>query len=91
MTQAEHRNLFTGIVEMDETCIGGKPGKGTKGDGPDGHNKRGCGIKKAPVIGATERNGNVTAKAITRDKIKARNLRAFVRDHVDTESASLTY
>ncbi len=34
MTQAEHRLLLAGIVEMDETFIGGKPRKGTKGDGP---------------------------------------------------------
>ncbi len=34
MTQAEHRGLLTGIIEMDETYIGGKPRKGTgkKGD-----------------------------------------------------------
>ena len=28
MSQAEQRNLLTGIVEMDETYIGGKPRKG---------------------------------------------------------------
>ena len=33
MTQAEQRGLLTGIVEMDETYVGGKPRKGTKGDG----------------------------------------------------------
>ena len=36
MSQAEHRDLLQGIVEMDETYIGGKPRKGTKGDGEDG-------------------------------------------------------
>ena len=45
MTQAEHRNLLTGIVEMDETYIGGKPRKGTKGDGPDGTHPRGRGTR----------------------------------------------
>ena len=30
MTQAEHRNLLTGIVEMDEAYVGGKPRKGNK-------------------------------------------------------------
>ena len=29
MSQAEHRDMLTGIVEMDETYIGGKPRKGT--------------------------------------------------------------
>lgn len=35
-TQREQRELLTGIVEMVETYIRGKPHKGTKGDGPDG-------------------------------------------------------
>ena len=89
MTQAEHRNLLTGIVEMDETYVGGKPRKGTKGDGPDGRHKPGRGTKKAPVVDAVERGGKVTAKAVAKDKMKGRHLRAFVRDRVDTERAAL--
>ena len=89
MTQAEGRSLLTGIVEMDETYIGGKPRKGTKGDGPDGTHRRGRGTKKAPVIGAVERDGNVTAKAMRKDKMKGKHLRAFVKDRVDTSKASL--
>ena len=89
MSQAEQRDLLTGIVEMDETYIGGKPRKGTKGDGPDGTHPRGRGTKKAPVIGAVERGGKVTAKAVAKDKMKSRNMRAFVRERVDTDSACL--
>ncbi len=81
MTQAEQRGLLTGIVEMDETYIGGKPRKGTKGDGPDGQHRRGRGTKKAPVIGAVERGGKVSAKAVQKDKMKGRHMRAFVRLH----------
>lgn len=61
MTQIEHRNILQGIVEMDETYIGGKPRKGTHGDDKDGKHKRGRGTKKAPVIGAVQREGDVTA------------------------------
>ena len=89
MTQAEHRDLLTGIVEMDETYIGGKPRKGTKGDGPDGSHPRGRGTKKAPVVGAVERGGKVTAKTVKKDKMKGRHMRAFVRDRVDTSKAAL--
>ena len=89
MTQAEHRELLTGVVEMDETCVGGKPPKGTKGDGEDGKHKPGRGAKKAPVVGAVERGGRVTAKAVQKDKLKDRNLRAFVRERVDTDAAEL--
>ena len=31
MAQSEHRNLLTGIVEMDETYVGGKPRRGNQG------------------------------------------------------------
>lgn len=55
MMQADQRPMLTGIVEMDETYIGGKPRKGTKGDGKDGKHKPGRGTKKAPVVGAVER------------------------------------
>ncbi len=89
MTQAQHRNLLTGIVEMDETYVGGKPRKGSKGEGPNGQHKRGRGTKKAPVIGVVERDGNVTAKAVAKDKMKGKHLRAFVRERVDIGNASL--
>ena len=87
MSQAIQRNLLTGIVEMDETYIGGKPRKGSYL--PDDPPKRGRGTKKAPVIGAVERGGRVTAKAVTNDKMKGRHLKAFVRDRVDTGKSCL--
>ena len=89
MAQSEHRNLLTGIVEMDETYVGGKPRRGSRGDRPDGQHTRGRGTKKAPVVGAVERGGNVTAKTVAKDKLKGRHLRAFVRARIDTERAGL--
>ena len=89
MTQAEQRHLLTGIVEMDETYVGGKPRKGTRGENEDGSHKRGRGTKKAPVIGAVERGGMVTARHVQKDKMKAKNMRAFVRENVDTSNANL--
>ena len=89
MSQTEQRQVLQGIVEMDETYIGGKPRKGTRSDRLDGHHKRGRGTKKAPVVGAVEREGNVTAKAVAKDKLKGKDLRAFVRDRVDTEKSAL--
>ncbi len=83
MSQREQRELLTGIVEMDETYVGGKPRKGTKNNPP------GRGTKKAPVVGAVERGGNVTAKAVKKDDMKGRDLRAFVRDRIDTANANL--
>ena len=86
MTQAEQRDMLTGIVEMDETYIGGKPRKGGPGGGI---HKRGRGTDKAPVVGAVERGGRVTAKATRKGQLKGKNLRAFVRAHVDTRKAAL--
>ena len=85
MRQAEHRNLLMGLVEMDETYIGGKPRKGS--DGPP--LKRGRGTKKTPVVGAVERGGRVTAKVTNKGKLKGKNLRAFVRSRVNTDNATL--
>ena len=87
MTQAGQREMLTGIVEMDETYVGGKPRKGTgkKGD----TSKRGRGTDKAPVVGAVERGGRVTAKAVKKGSMKAKNLRAFVRERIKTDESEL--
>ena len=87
MTQAEHRKMLTGIVEMDETYVGGKPRKGTGNKGDT--SKRGRGTDKAPVVGAVERGGRVTAKAVSKGKLKAKNLRAFVRERIKTHESEL--
>ena len=84
MTQADQRGLLTGIIEMDETWIGCKP---RKGDGKP--KKRGRGTDKAPVVGAVERGGRVTAKAVDKNKMKAKNMRAFVRERIQTENSQL--
>ena len=89
MIQSEQRQMLTGIVEMDETYVGGKPRKGKKYDDPDDKPKPGRGTKKAPVIGAVERGGRVTAKAVSKDKMKGKHLRAFVKERVDTKAAEL--
>lgn len=41
------------------------------------------------MIGAVERNGKVTAKAVKKDQLKAKNLRAFVQERVDVKAAHL--
>lgn len=89
MTQTAQRDMLFGIVEMDETYVGGKPRRGTKGDGPSGKHKKGRETKKAPVVGAVERGGKVTAKAVASDRMKGRHMRAFVRDRVDTTKSKL--
>jgi transposase-like protein len=86
MTQQTDRELLTGIVEMDETYIGGKPRKGA----PDsGNNKRGRGTKKIPVVGMVEREGKIVAKAMKKRKLDSKTLSALVRENIDTKKATL--
>ncbi len=58
--------LLKGIIEIDETYVGGKPRRRKDKDGNlPPPSKRGRGTKKTPVIGAVERAGNVVARVAT--------------------------
>jgi len=84
MSERWQRNLLTGIVETDETYIGGKPRKGT------GPHKRGRGTKKIPVVGMVERDqGKVRAQSFHLKKVNKKNLNALVRENVDIGNAVL--
>jgi len=78
----QYGDLLRGIVEMDETYIGGKPRKF------DGKNrKRGRGTDKTPVVGMVERNGNV--KAYVSYKLDSEKLQQLVRKNIDKDNAIL--
>ena len=83
MRQSAQRDLLTGIVEMDETYVGGKPRRG----GPPA--TRGRGTDKVPVVGAVERQGRVTAKVTRKGKLKGRHLRSFIRDRINIKRSVL--
>ena len=88
MTQAEGRDLLTGVIEMDETWIGGKPRKGNKRK-DDEPRPRGRGTSKPVVLGAIERGGKVTAKTVKKESMKAKHMRAFVRERIKTHESEL--
>jgi transposase-like protein len=84
--------LLNGIIEMDETYIGGKPRKGNKrDDDSEGGNKskRGRGTDKTPVVGMVERGGRVKAKVQDKTKLKFKDLRKLVRENVDFSKSKL--
>jgi len=86
MMQREQRDLLSGLVEMDETYIGGKPRKGT------GPHKRGRGTKKTPVVGMVERDkgkGKVKAEVIKNRKLDSKSLKSLVRRNVDIKNSTL--
>lgn len=90
MNQHEQRELLTGIVEADETYVGGKPRKGNGNNGNNGEpRKRGRGTKKIPVVGVVERNGRVKAEVFKNKPMTAKNLNALVRKNVDVKNSVL--
>ncbi|MCG8621983.1 MAG: IS1595 family transposase, partial [Proteobacteria bacterium] len=68
--------ILQGIIEADETFIGGKPRKENKKKDREPA-PRGRGTSKLPVIGAVERGGNVVAKVI--DNISGRTILDFIK------------
>lgn len=83
--------MLSGIVEMDETYVGGKPRKSNKKDNDDDNTPslRGRGTKKTPVVGMVERQGNVKASKATKDTLKSKDLNELIRKHVSTTGAVL--
>lgn len=77
-----HADLLHGIVEADETYVGGKPRKGNKRD-DDTPNPRGRGTKKTPVVGLVERGGRVVAKPADARDLSAKGLAKFITRFVD--------
>lgn len=69
--------LLKGIVEMDETYIGGKP----RGNGD---HKRGRGTDKTPIVGMVERSGEVRAEVINKGvSMNFKTLKAIFDRNVD--------
>jgi transposase-like protein len=83
-----HSELLHGIVEADETYVGGKPRKGNKRE-DDAPNKRGRDTKKAAVIGVVERGGRVIAKPAEPGELSAKGLSKFITRLVSTAGTLL--
>tara|TARA_B100000315_G_C14544155_1_gene572390 strand:+ start:106 stop:1047 length:942 start_codon:yes stop_codon:yes gene_type:complete len=71
-----------GVVEVDETYVGGKPRK------DKGKNKRGRGTKKIPVVALVERKGKVISKPV--DKVNAKTLKFAIKENVNKKSTIMT-
>ena len=80
MTSDEGK-MLQGIIEMDETYVGGKPRYKHPG------NKRGRGTRKSSVVGAVERGGKVKAQ-VTNDT-KGRTLLGFIKESVEVAKSAL--
>lgn len=82
-------SLLTGIVEMDETYVGGKPRKRNNNKDDDNFTppKRGRGTKKTPVVGMVERGGNVVAQK--QKELKFKDLKKVAKKSIDFENTVL--
>ncbi len=89
MHEQEQRNILQGLVEMDETYVGGKPRKTQKYVVGGPKLKTGRGTKKTPVIGMIERNGKAKAKVVKHSDINTKRLSLLVRDTIDLENSVL--
>ncbi|MFL5386475.1 MAG: IS1595 family transposase [Longimicrobiaceae bacterium] len=80
--------LLDGVVEVDETYLGGKPRRISKQERERAEaegreipkNKRGAGTKKTPIVVAVQRDGSIKREAIA--NITAANLKQFLRGTV---------
>jgi len=87
----EDIGLLNGIVEMDETYVGGKPRKICKKDDDDDlpKNKRGRGTNKQPVIGMVERKGRVKANKINKNELNIKYLNELIRKNINKNGSVL--
>ena len=85
-------SLLSGIIEMDETYVGGKPRKDNKKDDDDENNTgnpRGRGTKKTAVVGMVERGGNVKAKSVAKNELKFIDFLKMIRKNINVAESLL--
>lgn len=71
-----------GIVEVDETYVGGKPRLGGK------PSKKGRGTKKIPVVSLVERGGRVRSRTVS--KVTGQTLRQVMDEHLHPSANIIT-
>lgn len=82
--------LLQGIVEVDETYVGGKPRKEGKSEleGIRPKSKRGRGTSKTPVLALVERNGNIISRPI--ERVNAKTLKGAIKEVCNKSSCIMT-
>jgi len=68
-----------GVVEVDETYVGGKTREGKRGRGSE---------RKTPVVALVERDGRVRSKPV--ERVNGKTLKAAIRENVHKDSTIMT-
>jgi len=82
MREGAFDGLLEGMVEVDETYVGGKPRKGT------GKHKRGRGTAKQPVMVLVQRGGKARCKPV--EAVDGKTLKSEVKKHVADAAVVMT-
>jgi len=80
MADGSDDGLLSGIVEADESYVGGRHRR-------DPERKRGRGTTKVPVLGAVERNGDVRTQVV--DRVGGKELVKFLGSNIDPDASLL--
>ena len=86
MADKNNSILLQGIIEADETFIGGKPRKENKKEDREPA-PRGRGTSKTTVIGAVERGGEVVAQVV--ENLTGRTILDFIKKVVNIKESEL--
>lgn len=79
MTEDPLCSALKGIVEVDETYIGGKSRMGRRGRGSE---------RKTPVVALVERGGKMQAHVV--ERVSAKNLKKAIRENVEKGATIMT-
>lgn len=85
-------SLLSGIIEMDETYVGGKPRKDNKKNDDDENNTgnpRGRGTKKTALVGMVERGGSVKAKSVSKNALNFIDFLKLIRKNINVAESLL--
>jgi len=95
MQQPAFQSKLTGVVEVDETYVGGKVRRSNVKQyrpldpkTPDKRMQTGRGADKTPVVALVERGGMVRAERVA--TVTGRELKGAIRRHVDTSATIMT-
>ena len=87
MATKQGKIMLSGLIEADETYVGGRPRKRNKRNDDKPNLRKGRGTRKTAVIGAVERSGKVVAEVA--DDLSSKGVLAFIRRAIDTDASTL--